>query len=99
MREGGRVVPRTVIVRELWGSSRDTKSLDVPGRRLRGRLAAIEGRRRIVTVRGVGFRFLPDEELGSVDRLSNGGEHTRGLDLDEIELREIDLGESCSRSA
>ena len=61
MREAGRVVPRSVLVRELWGSMRDTKSLDVQVGRLRARLAAIEGVRRIVTVRGVGFRLLADD--------------------------------------
>jgi DNA-binding response OmpR family regulator len=68
MREAGRVVPRQAIVRELWGTVRDTKSLDVQVGRLRSRLSAIEGRRRIVTVRGVGFRFLTDDdpELESV---------------------------------
>ncbi|HEX5586350.1 MAG TPA: response regulator transcription factor [Acidimicrobiia bacterium] len=62
MREVGRVVPRAVIVRELWGSMRDTKSLDVQVGRLRARLAAAEGVRRIVTVRGLGFRFVGDDE-------------------------------------
>jgi DNA-binding response OmpR family regulator len=69
MREVGRVVARQKIVRELWGSVRDTKSLDVQVGRLRARLAAAEGRRRILTVRGVGFRFLADDdpELEPVD--------------------------------
>jgi two-component system response regulator RegX3 len=62
MREAGRVVPRQTIVRELWGSLRDTKSLDVQVGRLRARLAAAEGQRRIVTVRGVGYRFLHDDD-------------------------------------
>jgi len=62
MREAGIVVPRQKIVRELWGTVRDTKSLDVQVGRLRGRLAAAEGKRRIVTVRGVGFRFLTDDD-------------------------------------
>jgi two-component system response regulator RegX3 len=62
MRDAGRVVPREKIVRELWGTVRDTKSLDVQVGRLRGRLTVAEGRRRIVTVRGVGFRFLTDDD-------------------------------------
>jgi two-component system response regulator RegX3 len=62
MREAGKVVSRQTIVRELWGVVRDTKSLDVQVGRLRARLFAVEGRRRIVTVRGVGFRFLPDDD-------------------------------------
>jgi DNA-binding response OmpR family regulator len=69
MRDAGRVVTRQAIVRELWGTVRDTKSLDVQVGRLRSRLAAAEGRRRILTVRGVGFRFLVDDdpELEPVD--------------------------------
>jgi DNA-binding response OmpR family regulator len=63
MREAGRVVPRAAIVRELWGSMRDTKSLDVQVGRLRSRLAAAGGGRCIVTVRGVGFRFATSNEL------------------------------------
>jgi DNA-binding response OmpR family regulator len=62
MRDAGRVVSRQSILRELWGSVRDTKSLDVQVGRLRARLDAAEGRRRIVTVRGVGYRFLADDE-------------------------------------
>ena len=62
MREAGRVVTRQRIVRDLWGTVRDTKSLDVQVGRLRTRLADAEGRRRIVTVRGVGFRFLTDDD-------------------------------------
>jgi DNA-binding response OmpR family regulator len=62
MREAGRVVTRQRIVRELWGTVRDTKSLDVQVGRLRIRLADAEGRRRIVTVRGVGFRLLTDND-------------------------------------
>ncbi|MGH7489002.1 MAG: winged helix-turn-helix domain-containing protein [bacterium] len=48
---------RDSLVRELWGTPRDTATLDVQVRRLRARLVAEEGRRRIVTVRGVGYRF------------------------------------------
>jgi DNA-binding winged helix-turn-helix (wHTH) protein len=62
MRDAGRVVSRRSIVQELWGSLHDTKSLDVQVGRLRARLAAVEGRRRIVTVRGVGYRFLTDDD-------------------------------------
>ena len=66
MRAPGRVVTRQAIVRELWGSMRGTKSLDVQVGRLRNRLAAAEGRRRIETVRGVGFRFLDDSDERAV---------------------------------
>jgi two-component system response regulator RegX3 len=61
MRKAGLVVTRDELVRELWGTARDTKSLDVQVGRLRAKLAEAEGRRRIVTVRGVGFRFLTEE--------------------------------------
>jgi two-component system response regulator RegX3 len=60
MRNAGRVVPRRDMIRELWGAPRDTKSLDVQVGRLRTRLARIEGAQRIMTVRGVGYRFLTE---------------------------------------
>jgi DNA-binding response OmpR family regulator len=63
MRDAGRVVPRRVIVRELWGSMRDTKSLDVQVGRLRSRLGKAVGAPCIVTVRGLGFRFTSEGEL------------------------------------
>ena len=66
MRHAGRVVPRRDLVRELWGAPRDTKSLDVQVGRLRARISAVEGHQRIVTVRGVGYRFATDEDLDLV---------------------------------
>jgi DNA-binding response OmpR family regulator len=51
------VVTRVALRRQLWALSRDSRTLDVQVRRLRARLAAVEGARRIVTVRGVGYRF------------------------------------------
>lgn len=63
MRRAGAVVARDEILRELWGARRDSKSLAVQIGRLRARLAAIEGRERIITVRGVGYRFATDEQL------------------------------------
>jgi DNA-binding response OmpR family regulator len=63
MRKVGVVVTRAELIRELWGSHRDTKSLDVQVGRLRSRLAVVEGFRRIVTVRGVGYRFLADADV------------------------------------
>jgi DNA-binding response OmpR family regulator len=59
----GEVVSRSTLLRELWGSGADTKSLAVQVGRLRARLAAVEGYSRIVTVRGVGYRFVTGEEL------------------------------------
>jgi len=67
MREAGRVVPRQTIMRELWGTGGDTKSLDVQVGRLRTRLADAEGYRRIVTVRGVGYRLLLDSDVRDGD--------------------------------
>lgn len=72
MTAAGRVVTRQTIVRALWGSMRDTKSLDVQVGRLRNRLAVAEGRRRIETVRGVGFRFLNDDEISVRSRQQLG---------------------------
>jgi two-component system response regulator RegX3 len=63
IQRAGEVVSRSTLLRELWGSSADTKSLAVQVGRLRARLAAIEGISRIVTVRGVGYRFVTTEEL------------------------------------
>jgi DNA-binding response OmpR family regulator len=63
MREAGRVVTRDVLVRELWGTMRDTKSLDVQVGRLRTRLSRAGAGKCIVTVRGVGFRFATAEEM------------------------------------
>ncbi|HXY94499.1 MAG TPA: response regulator transcription factor [Acidimicrobiia bacterium] len=64
MSRAGGVVSRTQLVRELWGTQRDTKTLDVQVGRLRAKLMAAEGLQRIVTVRGVGYRFATDDELG-----------------------------------
>ena len=63
MQQAGGVVSRTQLVRQLWGSARDTKTLDVQVGRLRAKLAAAEGRRRLLTVRGVGYRFATDDDL------------------------------------
>jgi two-component system response regulator RegX3 len=63
MCRAGSVVPRAQLVRELWGSARDTKTLDVQVGRLRAKLMAAEGRRRIITVRGLGYRFATDDDL------------------------------------
>jgi two-component system response regulator RegX3 len=57
MRDVDRTVTRETLRRQLWGISRDSQTLDVQVRRLRARLAAVEGCRRIITVRSVGYRF------------------------------------------
>jgi two-component system response regulator RegX3 len=70
MCNAGSVVTRVQLIRDLWGSARDTKTLDVQVGRLRARLAAAEGRRRIFTIRGLGYRFATDDELDAAS--SNG---------------------------
>ena len=61
MRHAPRVVPRATLRRELWGDQRESQGLDVQVRRLRARLAAEEGRSRIITIRGVGYRFVDSD--------------------------------------
>ena len=63
MSRAGTLVSRVQMTRELWGSTRDTKTLDVQVGRLRTKLVAAEGRQRIITVRGVGYRFATDDDL------------------------------------
>ena len=56
----GRVLTRNQLIDEVWGSDYvgDTKTLDVHIRRLRGRIEDDpQDPRRILTVRGVGYRF------------------------------------------
>jgi DNA-binding response OmpR family regulator len=70
MRKAGLVVTRDELVRELWGTARDTKSLDVQVGRLRAKLLAAEGVQRIITIRGVGYRFANDDDLARPSALS-----------------------------
>jgi two-component system response regulator RegX3 len=56
----GRVLPRNVLIDRIWGPNYygDTKTLDVHIKRLRGRLETDPANpTRIVTVRGVGYRY------------------------------------------
>jgi len=69
MESAGGVVTKAQLVRALWGSPRDTKTLDVQVGRLRAKLVAAEGVQRIRTVRGLGFRFVTDEDLEYEDAL------------------------------
>ena len=84
----------------LWrpGRCRDPGGADEPGcpwmpgrrpgrlvRQVRTKLEAVEGKRRIVAVRGVGFRFLPTDEVASRE----GAEHAR-----EPDHRWADVGRS-----
>lgn len=64
MRSAGNLVTRRELLDLLWGTdTSDSKSLDVQVGRLRARLGEAEGLRRIVTVRGVGYRLLTDDDL------------------------------------
>lgn len=62
MREEGRVVPREVLMREVWDSwFGSTKTLDMHVSVLRRKIGDdAQAPRHIVTVRGVGFRFQND---------------------------------------
>ena len=89
MRDAGRIVTRDALVRELWGAPRDTATLDVQVRRLRARLLAEDGVTRIVTVRGVGYRFVADAEPRQpVDPVQNDGVEIDLRDVVEIDLRQ-----------
>ncbi len=59
----GRVLTRDQLIDEVWGSNYhgDTKTLDVHVRRLRKRIEEEpQEPRRLLTVRGVGYRFADD---------------------------------------
>lgn len=58
----GRVVTRDQLA-GLGRGKEDARLLDSHVRSVRTKLEAAEGRRRIIAVRGVGFRLLPDGEL------------------------------------
>ncbi len=56
----GRVLTRDVLIDRIWGPNYfgDTKTLDVHVKRLRSKIEADPANpRRIVTVRGVGYRY------------------------------------------
>ena len=93
MREAGRIVTRDALVRELWGAPRDTATLDVQVRRLRSRLLAEDGVSRIVTVRGVGYRFRAEVEIEEA-AMGPGADVEIDLrgDVVEIDLRERRAG-------
>lgn len=58
VRNEGEIVPREVLLDQVWGYSPDcrTRTLDVHVRRLRKKLAGL-GDRYIETIFGVGYRF------------------------------------------
>jgi len=61
-RESGRIVSRRTLLQEVWGYDTpervETRTIDVHVANLRKRLGD-EGRRRIETVRGEGYRLIP----------------------------------------
>jgi phosphate regulon transcriptional regulator PhoB len=61
----GRVLSREHLLNRVWGYARadeiESRTVDVHIRRLRAKLGAEE--RRIVTIKGVGYRFEPDQPL------------------------------------
>ena len=64
MRNAGRVLTRSQIFDRVWGAdySGDTKTLDVHVKRLRSRIEADPSKpRRIVTVRGLGYKLVPED--------------------------------------
>jgi two-component system, OmpR family, response regulator RegX3 len=63
---GGRVLPRDVILDRVWGSDYygDTKTLDVHIKRLRQRIEPDPANpQRIVTIRGLGYKYVPTSGL------------------------------------
>ena len=62
MENPGRVLPRATLIDRVWGGDYvgDTKTLDVHIKRLRSRVEAEPSApERIITVRGVGYKFVP----------------------------------------
>ena len=60
LRRKGRLLTRDFLIEEIWGADYfgDTKTLDVHVKRLRSKVEADPGHpERIVTVRGVGYRY------------------------------------------
>lgn len=57
MRRAGRVVPRQLLIEEVWGYDRDigNNTLDAFMRLLRAKVETAESQRLIHTIRGVGF--------------------------------------------
>ena len=57
----GRTLSREILLQDVWGykSAIDTRTVDTHVRRLREKLGVAAGR--IVTVRGEGYRFLPQQ--------------------------------------
>jgi DNA-binding response OmpR family regulator len=70
MRHAGSAVPRTELMRDVWGeaAAEGSRTLDVHVGTLRSRLGDDPSAPRFIhTVRGVGFRFSSSSELGHAD--------------------------------
>jgi len=61
MENAGRVLPRSTLIDRVWGDDYvgDTKTLDVHVKRLRAKIETDPSRpRRIVTIRGLGYKYV-----------------------------------------
>lgn len=67
MANAGIVLPRATLLSKLWGStSLEGTTLDVHVRRLRSKLEEEPGRpKRIVTIRGIGYKYQPSSRTSS----------------------------------
>ncbi|MFL6053307.1 MAG: winged helix-turn-helix domain-containing protein, partial [Actinoallomurus sp.] len=64
LRNAGRVLTRMQLIDRVWGADYvgDTKTLDVHIKRLRAKIEPAPSTPRfIITVRGLGYKFEPDE--------------------------------------
>jgi two-component system response regulator RegX3 len=64
LRNAGRVLTRMQLIDRVWGADYvgDTKTLDVHVKRLRAKIEPVPSTPRfIITVRGLGYKFEPDE--------------------------------------
>jgi DNA-binding response OmpR family regulator len=67
MARPGRVVSRNELLGDV-STARSDRALDFVIRRLRQKLEETDTRRRIIAIRGVGFRFEADDLVGGVSR-------------------------------
>ncbi len=62
----GRVLTRTALMRQLWDEESDTKTLDVHIKRLRAKVEIDPAHPQfIVTIRGLGYRFIGDSVVAA----------------------------------
>lgn len=71
VRNAGQIIPRDVLLMQVWGYSREirTRTLDVHIRRLRKKLGTY-GETYIETIFGVGYRFQPFQQQRPFPRLA-----------------------------